>query len=289
MENVLELLRSDLNQRSIQVQCCWHARSDRVHGDPVRLQQVIWNILKNAIKFGKDGGRIEVRSSSINDQTLQLAIHDDGMGIDAASLANIFNAFQQGNGTSRLHSAGLGLGLAIVKAVVEMHGGTVRAESEGTGAGATFIVTLPLTSAKEPVPPPGESDSGAADQPISLRVLLVEDHHETAVILARLLQQYGHQVTTADTVSAALHLASVSSFDIVLSDIGLPDGTGYDLMKQIKATSGIPGVALTGYGTEDDVRRSNDTGFAEHVVKPVNVAHLQSIMSRVMRSRFTAQ
>jgi len=278
--NVLDMVNSDANQKSIEVRCEWAAQVDRVNGDPVRLQQVIWNLVKNAIKFGKERGKIEVRLSNPDEQTVRLEIRDNGIGIDPSNLANIFNAFEQGNDAAR-QAGGLGLGLAIAKAIVEMHGGTISAESDGAGSGTTMRVTLPV-SAFEAAALPALSARGDSEG-ACFRVLLVEDHSETAAILARLLGQSGHVVKVAHSIASALNYASAEPFDVVVSDIGLPDGTGHDLMRQIKERYGIPGVALSGYGMEDDLNRSRDAGFAEHVVKPVNLPDLQSIIRRVAR------
>lgn len=282
VKNVLDMVSSDVNQKSMEVRCEWAARVDCVNGDPVRLQQVIWNLVKNAIKFGKERGKIEVRLFNPDEQTVQLEIRDDGIGIDPVSVPSIFNAFEQGNGGAR-QAGGLGLGLTIAKAVVEMHGGTIRAQSDGADRGATLSVTLPVTAFEVAAPPAlvARSDS-EGDR---FRVLLVEDHDETAAILSRLLHQHGHVVKIANTIASALHEASAESFDVVISDIGLPDGSGHELMKQIKEKYGIPGVALSGYGMEDDLSRSRESGFAEHVVKPVNLANLQSVISRVVRGK----
>jgi PAS domain S-box-containing protein len=283
VKNVLEMLKSDVNQKSLDVQCRWTAKTDRVNGDPVRLQQVIWNLVKNAIKFGKERGKIEVRLSNPDEQMLQLEIQDDGIGIEQSLLPGIFNAFEQGDATESRKAGGLGLGLTIAKAVVEMHGGVIGAESDGAGRGATVSVRLPVTPLEIPAPSAVLRASGSEEA--SFKILLVEDHHETATILARLLQQYGHSVTIANTIASALQHASAQPFDVIISDIGLPDGTGHDLMKQIHERFSIPGVALTGYGMENDLRRSSEMGFAEHVVKPVNIAHLQSVITRVMQSK----
>jgi PAS domain S-box-containing protein len=285
VKNVLEMVKSDVNQKSLAVHCQWIAKADRVHGDPVRLQQVIWNLIKNAIKFGKERGKIYVRLSNPDEQMLQLEIQDDGIGIQPSALPNVFNAFEQGDENAPRQAGGLGLGLAIAKAVVEMHGGSIRAESAGLGTGATMSVLLPVTAQELAAAPSADPEKRIDSDGSSFRVLLVEDHHETATILARLLRQYGHKVTIANTIASALQYASAEPFDIVISDIGLPDGTGHDLMKQIKERHSIPGVALTGYGMENDLRRSSETGFAEHVVKPVNIPHLQSVIRRVARSK----
>jgi len=291
IENVLKMVKSDVNRRSLQVQCKWAAHSDRVHGDPVRLQQVIWNVIKNAVKFSKERGTIEVRlltaaaaaAPAADEQTLRLEIEDHGIGIDPAMLPGIFDAFEQGDAAISSQAGGLGLGLAIAKAIVEMHGGTMTAASDGIDKGTTVSVVLPTCTLDLPT----RADTSAATTNIGrrdskrLRLLLVEDHSETALVLARLLQRYGHEVEVAGTVASALQLVATSPFDLILSDIGLPDGTGHELMQQVAQKYQIPGVALTGYGMEDDLNRSRDVGFAAHVVKPVDIAQLQSVIERV--------
>jgi two-component system CheB/CheR fusion protein len=286
VESVMKMVESDVNQKSLDVKYQWLAGSDRVNGDSARLQQVIWNVVKNAIKFSVQGGSIELRLANPETRTLELEIRDHGIGIDPKVLPVIFNAFEQGDATVARQAGGLGLGLSIAKSVVEMHGGAMRAQSEGAGRGTTLVITLPLASPAAPTASAADGDGGLAEvsgaPAPGVRVLLVEDHHETATVLARLLRQLGHDVRIADSMASALELVSASSFDLVISDIGLPDGTGHDLMKQIKEKHGIPGVALTGYGMEEDLSRSAEVGFAEHVVKPVDIPHLQSVISRVV-------
>lgn len=282
IQNVLNMVSSDVNQKSLNVRCQWLASRDCVDGDPARLQQLIWNVIKNAVKFSSQRGEIAVRLWNSDDTTLQLEIRDRGVGINPALLTRIFNAFEQAETSSARQPGGLGLGLTISKAIVEMHGGDIRADSDGPGKGTTITVTLPVSTAQIAAPPAPavSSDTSAANR--KFRVLLVEDHRETATILAKLLERSGHTVAVAHTVESALSRASAEPFDLIISDIGLPDGTGHDLMRQIRKTCGIPGVALTGYGMEDDLNRSREFGFAEHIVKPVNLTHLQSVMDRVV-------
>jgi CheY-like chemotaxis protein len=286
VENVLEMVQSELNRKSLDLRCEWAAKLDRVHGDPARLQQVIWNVLKNAVKFSTERGTIEVRLSNPDQQTLRLEIEDHGVGIDADRLPGIFDAFEQGDTVIASHSGGLGLGLTIARAVVEMHGGTMRAESGGAGKGTTVSVDLPVTTLELPTTASQTSTASGASDSTRLRLLLVEDHSETAAVLARLLQRHGHEVAVAGTVASALQLVASAPFDLILSDIGLPDGTGHDLMNLVRQQKyQTPGVALTGYGMEDDLSRSRDVGFAAHVVKPVDMAQLQSVIQRVCGSR----
>jgi CheY-like chemotaxis protein len=281
IENVLQMIQSDVNQKALQVRCDWAARFDRVHGDPTRLQQVIWNVIKNAVKFSSEHGAIEIRLLNPDTQTLLLEIQDYGIGIDPLRLRDIFEAFEQGNDAVASQAGGLGLGLTIAKAIVDMHSGSMSAESRGVGMGTTISVLLPITSLELSKPAASTAYSGDTKIDKPLRLLLVEDHSETAAVLARLLKQKGHEVEIAGTVAAALSKVAERDFDLVLSDIGLPDGNGHDLMKQIREKYSIPGVALTGYGMEDDLSRSRDVGFAAHVVKPVDMAELHAVIRRV--------
>jgi PAS domain S-box-containing protein len=263
-----------------------HATNDRVTADPARLQQVFWNLLRNATKFTPEGGNITIGTSNPgSDGRLLVEIQDSGVGIAADNLPRIFDAFEQGDARTTLLFGGLGLGLAIAKAVVEMHGGTIVAASDGRDQGSTFTVrlnTAPQSMAKQS-PSPHHVPMGRQESR-SCRVLLVEDHPDTARTLARLLTHSGCSVKTAHSVASALQLAAAESFDILVSDIGLPDATGYELMEQIRDRYGIKGIALSGYGMDDDMRKSREAGFVEHIVKPVNVVQLQAVIQRVTGS-----
>jgi CheY-like chemotaxis protein len=264
----------------------FNATLDRVTADPTRLQQVFWNLLRNATKFTPEGGNITIRTSnSDNGKRLLVEIKDSGVGIEAQNLARIFDAFEQGDARETLLFGGLGLGLAIAKAVVEMHDGTITAASDGRDKGSTFTVQLDTASKSVAMKtstdgsvPTGQQESRAS------RVLLVEDHPDTARTLARLLTLSGYQVKTAHSVASALQLAAAEPFDVLVSDIGLPDATGYELMEQIRDRYGIKGIALSGYGMDDDMNKSREAGFMEHVIKPVNIAQLEAVMQRVMGS-----
>jgi PAS domain S-box-containing protein len=276
-----EILRSDLRQKSLRLKLELHA-NDTVEGDPSRLQQVLWNLLKNAIKFSNEGGEIIVRTSNPDSQSVQLELTDQGAGIDPRIMSRIFDAFEQGDSALIRRQGGLGLGLSISKPLVEAHGGTISANSDGVGKGATFTMLLPRSPSAAAPTGMTRSDGQDGVHVGPLRVLLVEDHVETARLLGRFLEQLGHQVTLAGDAGTALQLAAQRNFDILVSDIGLPDMTGYDLMRQIKGHFGIPGVALTGYGMDDDLQRSHEAGFADHIVKPVDAAQLEVVMCRVV-------
>jgi two-component system CheB/CheR fusion protein len=255
----------------------------RLWADPSRLTQVLWNLLSNAVKFTPLGGTVTVRSRSGADR-LVLQVADTGVGIDPEVMPYVFDAFEQGRARPR-RTGGLGLGLAISKAIVEMHGGTLAAASEGRDQGATFTLTLPrgrdlpaLSEAPEERLPIGNPKSKIQN----LRILLVEDHADTAEAMADLLGLFGHRVTTAGSVTQALAAAAEDdAFDLVISDLGLPDGSGLDLMRQLSARHRLRGIALSGYGMEEDVRQSLEAGFARHLTKPVSLPQLQATLREV--------
>jgi len=252
-------------------------------GDSPRLTQVFWNLLNNAVKFTPEGGTITVRTRDESPDQVAVEITDTGMGIEEEVLPRIFDAFEQGEPDVTRRYGGLGLGLAISKAIVELHGGSITVRSDGRDRGTTFSVRLPA----EPLP--FESVAAPARQiaetpPARLRVLLVEDHSDTAAALADLMRMHGHEVRIAGTVAQALSAAAKAGkggIDLVISDLGLPDGNGQDLMRQLAQQFGLRGIALSGYGMEDDVRRSREAGFERHLTKPVNLEALESAIQQV--------
>ena len=240
-----------------------------VEADVPRLQQVFWNLLKNAIKFTPHGGCVGIRCRP-NEEHVVVEVNDSGIGIEPEALSRIFNAFEQAERSITQQFGGLGLGLAISKALVEMHGGPIEAHSEGRDKGATFRVRLPLTApAGQPDAPPARRAPQRAVRP--LRILLVEDHGVTAKMMRMVLTADGHTVETAGDVATALELAGQHAFDLLLSDLGLPDGSGHDLMRQLRQRGHkFPGIALSGYGQEEDIQRSREAGFAAHLTKPAS-------------------
>jgi signal transduction histidine kinase/DNA-binding response OmpR family regulator len=275
IRRALGICQPDILAKDLQVSIRLNAEKYFVKGDPTRLQQVFWNLIKNAVKFTPPNGRIQITSSNGREGHFEVAVEDTGIGIDAEVLPKIFTAFEQGKAAITRQFGGLGLGLAISKALLEPHRGTLHARSDGTGHGSTFTLALPLT--QESPKDTGESIHGGDSNPAlrPLRVLMVEDHRDTARVMTRLLRSESLKVEWAPTVAEALHLASESHFDIVVSDIGLPDGSGLDLMRQLRAKqSAIQGIALSGFGMEEDIRRSRDAGFAVHLTKPINFKNL---------------
>jgi two-component system, chemotaxis family, CheB/CheR fusion protein len=252
-----------------------------VLGDAARLQQVYWNLVKNAVKF-TPAGQVRIRCGRDNDR-LVVVVDDDGVGMDAEVVHGIFNAFDQGGvGTTRTFG-GLGLGLAISKAIVEMHHGTIVATSLGRGHGSTFTVHLPMdgTAANvSKVPPPS---AGVVKVRPPARVLLVEDHEDTARALVRLLQKQGHDVTHARDLASAGHSLETDVWELLISDIGLPDGSGLELMRRLRAKHpAARGIALSGYGMDRDVQLSLEAGFSAHLVKPVDPEGLNRAIAVVL-------
>jgi len=271
--------REEAEAKGIHLVLALEARHEEVWGDPVRLQQVIWNLLRNAVKFTAPGGRIEVRSGNV-DQLLRVEFIDNGMGIDPQSLPKIFNAFEQAEEAIKKRFGGLGLGLAISKGLVEAQGGRLCAKSDGLGKGSTFTLEMVLadTQARSKPQKTGPAHEGQA---APLRILLVEDHEDTARIMSKLLRSFDHHVTWAGTFATAMEAVEADSFDLLISDLGLPDGNGRELMRQAQKKHSIRGIALSGYGMESDVKASLEAGFVEHLTKPVNIVQLQEAIQRV--------
>lgn len=280
LDHVLTVCESDRFAKRLGVVTDYRATSDAVRGDAGRLHQVFWNVLKNAIKFSEEGGEIRVSTQDAGPGRVRVLVSDNGIGIPADVLPRLFNAFEQGDSGVTRRFGGLGLGLAISKAVVDLHGGSIHAESEGHEKGATFVVELNTTQMSMEAP---STPAQSGRESRQMRILLVEDHSDTATTLSRLLVASGHSVRTARTVEGALRLAKQESFDLLLSDIGLPDATGYDLMRQVSSTHRLPGIAMSGYGMDDDIRKSREAGFSEHLVKPITYTQLEQALRNLPR------
>ena len=243
----------------------------------MRLQQVFVNLLGNAIKFTPSNGQITVRSFNAGGN-LNLEVADTGLGITQGELPRIFGEFAQGDEATSARFGGVGLGLFTADFLVRGHGGRIWAESAGRDKGATFHVELPLSAT--PAPPP--ASAAKEIRLAALRILLVEDHHSTRKTLAQLLTQRGHAVSDAESIAQARALAKADKFDIVICDLGLPDGQGYDLMRELKGEFSLPGIALSGYGMESDIQQSFEAGFSTHLTKPVELAALEEAIQRAV-------
>ena len=273
------IVRSDAREKSLALRLELTADEHHVAGDAARINQVFWNLLKNAIKFTPDAGQITVRTANPTAGKLILTVSDNGIGIDQQALPFVFRAFEQGEIRGMQPCSGLGLGLSISKAIVELHGGTIRAESAGRGLGAVFTIelntVLPFPDAQIQASQPRRLGGK------SYRLLVVEDHEPTLAVLTRLLRSQGHDVMPASTVHDALALASDHTFDFVISDLGLPDGNGIDLMMQLSNDYGLRGIALTGYGMAEDLAKTEQAGFLAHLVKPINFDQLHRVLEQM--------
>ncbi len=275
LEYTAEIVRADGLEKQVRIYFLLEAARLHALVDPTRLQQVFWNLIKNAIKFTSPGGTVNVSTRNDAQGRILVSVEDTGVGIGIDALPHIFNAFEQGAIAGQHRYGGLGLGLAIARAIVEAHCGEIRVESPGVGHGATFTVALATVDAPAV---PLRTSVLASGPKCEVRLLVVEDHEATRTVLAQVLTRGGDHVTTATTVADALTAFGAEHFDAVISDIGLPDGSGLDLMRAIQRLRPIPGIALSGYGMEEDVRRSKDAGFSAHLVKPVNLAELRLLI-----------
>jgi signal transduction histidine kinase len=280
--HALETCRdTDIAPKRLRVHIELRAPISLLWADAARIEQVFWNLIKNAAKFTGPEGTITIRSWDDGDGRIMVQVADTGIGIAPDLMARLFNAFEQGEPEVTRQYGGLGLGLAISKAIVDLHNGSIRAESAGPGKGTTMTVTLPRVTA------PSGHVSGFEEpgqwQRVDgvLRILLVEDDKSTLGVMARLLSKRGHHVAMAATVHEALTLAEGEGFDLLISDLGLPDGTGHELMRVLRQTRGLKGIALSGYGMEEDIRLSYDAGFDTHLTKPVNLKMLEAAIARV--------
>jgi PAS domain S-box-containing protein len=287
LSRAVEVCRPDMGARQLRFAFDANCQGAVVDADAARLQQVFWNILKNAIKFTPKKGWIVARCW-VEEGRAVVEIRDSGIGIEAEALPRVFSAFEQAGRAITRQFGGLGLGLAISKALVEMHGGTIAARSAGKNRGATFTVELPVIGAEasEILPAREQQEKPSEERPPRRRIMLVEDHADTARIMAHMLRQIGFEVRTVEDVSSALEQLAQEPCDLLISDLGLPDGSGLDLMKALRARGDtVPGIALSGYGQEEDVRRSHEAGFAEHVTKPVELDQLASAIAAVLQAR----
>lgn len=287
MRHVCEMCRSNVQEKGITLYCDFDANAGDVSGDQARLHQVFWNLLNNAAKFTPEGGNIRVATEHAAGDRVRVTVSDTGIGIPPEILPRIFDAFEQGDVHITRQFGGLGLGLAISKLLVDQHQGSIRAETKGPNKGSTFVVELPAVPHGQALKSPARSWLGRGANTAPLRMLVVEDHADTARTLSRILAASGHAVKTATSAADALALAGAHPFDIIVSDLGLPDMTGYELMKQIKERYGTKGIAMSGYGTEDDMLKSAQAGFSDHLVKPVSIERLESSILRVIQSTVT--
>jgi PAS domain S-box-containing protein len=288
IEAAMETVRLAAQAKSIQIQTQVGSQVGKVSGDASRLQQIVWNLLSNAIKFTPQGGRVDIRLERIGSHA-QITVSDTGKGIPTDFLPYVFDYFRQADATTTRKFGGLGLGLAIVRHLVELHGGTVQADSPGEGQGATFTVRLPLLLSQT------ESDRGNESPELSLdlqgiEILVVDDDVDTREFVAFLLEQYGAQVTAVGSAKEALVALTQSLPDVLLSDIGMPEMDGYMLMQQVRTLpteqgGQIPAIALTAYAGEMNYQQALSAGFQRHMSKPVEPAELVDAIASLAQCR----
>lgn len=278
VRTAVQMVQADVEGKGLDLTLGLRAKHCHAWADPTRIQQVLSNVLQNAVKFTPEGGSVAVRTANEAGQ-LRVEVADTGVGVDPDLLPRLFDPFEQGERMVTGGLGGLGLGLSIAKAFVDLHGGTLTAASGGQGKGATFTLTLST------IPEVAERERSAItpgpQQPdrTGCTILLVEDHDDTRRVMARPLRTFRYDVKTAATVAEALQLTDRERIDLLISDIGLPDGTGHEVMRHA-SQRGIRGIALSGFGQDDDIRRSREAGFEMHLVKPVNFQSLESVVRR---------
>jgi len=285
IHRALEICQREIDARRLDVRLDLAANAFHVKADPARFQQVLWNLIKNAVKF-TPRGLITISSTNDGSGRLIIEVSDTGIGITRERLARIFKPFEQGESSITRQFGGLGLGLAISKAMIEAHGGSLRARSPGKDQGSTF--TVELSTVEAPLETEGMPRMPTlAGGSLQHKILLVDDHEDTCTGMRMILERRGYRVKTAHDVQSALEMARNYPFELLISDLGLPDGTGFDLMKELRRLRGdsIRGVALSGFGMESDIERSMEAGFEVHLIKPVNLERL----SEILRSVFPPQ
>jgi hypothetical protein len=279
IREALDIAREDIAEKSLHVSTALDAKDHSIWADRIRIEQVFWNLISNAVKFTPARGRIEIRTSNDNRNHFEFDITDTGIGIETERQRALFKPFEQADASVTRQFGGLGLGLAISKHVVDLHDGVITVHSRGRSHGTTFKVQLDLVA--DNVGKSGVSARVPSKPTKSLRILLVEDHGDTRRTLCRLLKHFGHDISEADCTVRAFEIMRSKAFDVILSDIGLPDGSGYDVISQAKQKQRVKGVALTGFGTDEDIRRGREAGFDFHLTKPVDFHELRSVLDQV--------
>jgi signal transduction histidine kinase/CheY-like chemotaxis protein len=286
LQRAYEICRREIETKNLEVELRLRAVDTHVEGDPARLQQVFWNLIKNSVKFTPEKGRITIETLNPAPGKIVARVTDTGIGIEQEKIDKIFNAFEQGQADITRRFGGLGLGLAISKALIDAHGGKITVYSDGKDHGAIFSVEL--NTVLTPVGVDGEQRDKPTRptevQPIPAhrRVLLVDDHYDTCIGMKRMLERRGYEITVAHSAEQAVEKMRSEDFDLLISDIGLPDRSGYDLMREVRLNNDLPGIALSGFGSEQDVEQAKQAGFSEHLTKPINFERLEKTIQDVL-------
>jgi signal transduction histidine kinase len=281
INNALETVRADAEAKQITIDITAPPEPFFVAGELLRLEQIAWNLLANAVKFTPEGGKVSVRLEREDSQVI-LIVEDTGQGIEASFLPNVFEMFRQGDARASREHTGMGIGLALVQQLVQLHGGSVVAYSAGLGKGTRFTVSLPEKT--ENTKRIALAPSPSAETLNKLKVLAVDDDEDTTALLRYLLEMNGAKVTTANSGIEALDLAREENFDVVLSDISMPSMDGFEFVRQLRLLPGkedVRVVALTGFGRREDVEKAENEGFVAHLTKPFDVEALLAFLSRI--------
>ena len=291
IEHAVEVCRAEITDSGLELGLDLAARYHYLQGDATRLQQVFWNLIKNATKFTPRGGKVTIRTWDSTGEipggegpTLGAEVSDTGIGIEADRLPKIFNAFEERDPQRQRLYGGLGLGLAISRSVIQAHGGHLSASSAGRNRGSTFRIDLaaqPISRLDAPASDAGIGLDADGIRPEGLRILLVDDNRDTLGYMTGILDQRGYRVDSAINYRTALKLARGNTYDLLISDIELPDGTGLDIMRELRGRRPTPGIAVSGFGSADDVAQSLESGFALHLVKPIDVRALAAAIASV--------
>ena len=280
VSNVVEICRAEARSKKLNVHVNLRAKTHLVTADTAKFQQIIWNLLKNAIKFTPEGGDITISSDNPSETLFTVSVRDTGIGIEPEVMQRIFDPFEQGNRSFEHRFGGLGLGLAISKSLAQAHDGTLTAQSDGSNRGSTFTLTMQALPQGEAASVPSKAVTDSARQ--ALKILLVDDHQDTCAALEKLLARRGHLVAVSHDVRSAMDAAVRNKFDLLISDVALPDGSGMDLMMQLRAIGNVPGIAISGFGNNDDIERSLQAGFSEHLIKPIKLDKLETAIERAL-------
>ena len=286
LQRAFEICRNEIEAKNLEVTFRLRAVHTYVNGDSARIQQVFWNLIKNSVKFTPEKGQITIETTNSAPAKIEVRVLDTGIGIEPEAIDKIFNAFEQGQSDITRRFGGLGLGLTISKTLIDAHDGQIRVQSQGKNRGATF--TVELNTVEIPLERDGHREDRPVDQILEpavsahRRVLLVDDHYDTCLGMKRMLERRGYQVTVAHSAEQAMQKVRTEEFDLLISDIGLPDRSGYDLMREVRLSNHLPGIALSGFGSEQDVNQARDAGFAEHLTKPINFERLEKTIQSLL-------
>ena len=290
IEEAVEVVLPSVEAKNIHLNVFFDPEIKQIKGDPDRLKQVFWNLLSNAVKFTPPDGKIEIHGF-VNGADIEIEISDSGVGIEPHFLPHIFERFSQADSSYTRKVGGLGLGLAIVRHLVELHGGSVAVKSDGANRGATFTIKLPVLKAAQSA---ANDNSAQPEEPIrtnqppdGIHVLLVEDNDDSREMLAVLFAQFGLQITAVASAPEAMEALENERFDILISDIGMPDEDGYELIRNVRALPAekggrIPAIALTGYASLQDRDLALSAGYQEHLSKPVDIDDLINLVKKLL-------